>query len=203
MINISKNAQNYFLSLLSKEPKGTQIRVFILNPGMHNAECGVAYCAIDEVEKSDVCFKYTGFYVYINKFILDYLKDSVIDLIIDNLSSQLTFKAPYAKKNIFLQKNFKKSSLQIPEETSLQIRIKEFLDKEINPQLFLHGGQVNLTNISKEGLIFIKFSGGCNGCSMINFTLRDTVEKKILSSFPEVKKVIDETEHKYGNHSFY
>ena len=71
MINISKKAQNYFVSLLSKEPKDTQIRVFILNPGMPNAECKVAYCSLDEIEESDIKLEYNNFYVYINKSIME------------------------------------------------------------------------------------------------------------------------------------
>ncbi|QCI17342.1 NfuA family Fe-S biogenesis protein [Buchnera aphidicola (Aphis helianthi)] len=191
MIKISNAAQNYFLSLLSKEPVGTQIRVFIINPGMSNAECRVAYCAIDEIEESDVKLKYNNFYIYINKSIMCFLKNSEIDLIVDKLNSQLTFKAPYATKNI------------LNTQLSLQEKIKNFLNVEINPQLSLHGGKVNLINISDSGIAVIEFTGGCNGCSMIGVTLKEMIEKKILSFFPEIKKVIDQTHHLHGHHSFY
>ncbi|KAF0716322.1 NfuA family Fe-S biogenesis protein [Buchnera aphidicola (Aphis craccivora)] len=191
MIKISNQAQNYFISLLSKEPKGTQIRVFIINPGMQNAECKVAYCSLDEIEESDIKLEYNNFYVYVNKSIIHFLKNSEIDLIVDKLNSQLTFKAPYAKKNISNQ------------QLSLKEQIKNFLNIEINPQLLLHGGKINLINISENNTVFIEFSGGCNGCSMIGVTLKEMVERKILSSFPEIKKVIDQTQHLHGHHSFY
>lgn len=192
MINISNKAQNYFVSLLSKEPIGTQIRVFIINPGTQNAECGVAYCAKDEVEKNDIKLNYNNFFVYVNRSITSFLKNSEIDLIVDNLGSQLTFKTPYAKKNIL------KNTV-----SSLQERIEEFLNTNVNPQLLMHGGKVNLIKISKNKIALIQFSGGCNGCSMIGITLKETVEKKILSFFPEIKQVIDQTDHLHGNHSFY
>ncbi len=191
MIKISHEAQNYLSLLLSKEPIGTQIRIFIDNPGMPDAECKVAYCAPDEIETSDVKFKYNNFYVYINQSILHFLKNSEINLIVDKLNSYLTFQAPYAKKNIIYKK------------LELKDQIKNFLDIEINPQLLLHGGKVNLINISKSGIAFIEFSGGCNGCSMIGVTLKEMVEKKILSCFSEIKKVVDQTDHAHGNHSFY
>ncbi|CAL4325872.1 Fe/S biogenesis protein NfuA [Buchnera aphidicola (Protaphis terricola)] len=191
MIKISNEAQNYLLSLLSKEPIGTQIRVFIVNPGMKNAECRLSYCYLEEVDKSDIKLYYNNFYIYVNQSIIHFLKDSEIDLLIDNLGSQLTFKAPYARKNI-IQKNL-----------TLKDKIKNFLDQEINPQLLSHGGKVNLINLSKDKVVFIKFSGGCNGCSMIEVTLKEMIEKKILSFFPEVKQVIDNTQHLHGSHSFY
>ncbi|WP_178919428.1 NfuA family Fe-S biogenesis protein [Buchnera aphidicola] len=191
MIKISDEAQNYFVSLLSKEPIGTQIRVFVVNPGMENAECRVAYCAEDEIDECDVKLEYHNFCIYINKSIIPFLKNSNIDLVVDKLSKQLTFKAPYARKNIMHKKH------------SIAEKIKNFLNSEINPQLSLHGGKVNLINISEDNIALIEFSGGCNGCSMIGITLKEMVEKKILSFFPEITKVIDQTQHLHGNHSFY
>lgn len=192
MIDISKNAQKHFSLLLSKEPVGTQIRVFITNPGMPNAECGVAYCAKDEIEKSDVQFQYNDFSVYINKDILSYLKNSEIDLITDNLGSQLTLKAPYSKSNA-----------SINTCSSLEEKVRHFLNIEINPQLSMHGGSVKLLEIDKNFIAMIQFSGGCNGCSMIGSTLKETVEKKILAYFSEIKEVRDNTDHLHGKHSFY
>ncbi|CAL4325889.1 Fe/S biogenesis protein NfuA [Buchnera aphidicola (Hyalopterus amygdali)] len=192
MITISKNAQNHFTSLLSKESIGTQIRVFIINPGTHNAECGVAYCEKNEVEESDIKIKYENFFVYVDKSIIGFLKNSKIDLIVDKLGSHLTFKAPYATKNI-LHKN----------TSSLQEKIENFLNISINPQLSMHGGKVNLIKIDENHMALIKFSGGCNGCSMIGSTLKQIVEKKILSFFPEIKKVVDKTDHFHDKNSFY
>lgn len=192
MINISNKAQNHFISLLSKEPVGTQIRVFIINPGTQNAECGVAYCAQDEVEKHDIKLNYDNFFIYVDRSIISFLKNSEIDLIVDNLGSQLTFKAPYAKKNILENT-----------QSSLKERIENFLNTHVNPQLLMHGGKVNVIKISENKTVLIQFSGGCNGCSMIGVTLKETVEKKILSFFPEIKKVIDQTHHFHGDHSFY
>lgn len=196
MITVSKKAQKHLQSLLLNEPKGTHIRVFIVNPGTLNAECGLAYCPEDEIEEVDVEFKYDQFLIYVNKNIVSYLKNSEIDLIIDNLGSQLTLKAPYAKTNIS-KNNLSKTSL------SLEEKIKSFLKIEINPQLAMHGGKIDLIDINENGIAKIKFSGGCNGCSMIGLTLKETVEKKILDSFPEIKKVYDETDHLPGKHSFY
>ncbi|CAL4326596.1 NfuA family Fe-S biogenesis protein [Buchnera aphidicola] len=191
MITVSKNAQKHFQSLLLKEPSGTHIRVFVINPGTISAECGIAYCPKNEVEEEDVQLTYDQFFIYVNKDIIPYLKNAEIDILIDNISSQLTLKAPYIKNN-----NFKKSS-------SLEDKIKCFLNQEINPQLSMHGGQIELIEVSEKKVAKIRFSGGCNGCSMIGLTLKETVEKKILNTFPEIKKVLDDTDHSHGKHSFY
>lgn len=191
MINISKNAQKHFSLLLSKEPIGTQIRVFITNPGTLYAECGLSYCLESEIEKTDLQIKYDQFYIYVNKSLLPFLKNSEIDLIVDKLGSQLTLKAPYSRNNLLNQ------------ASSLEEKVQRFLSIEINPQLLIHGGKVDLIKIDSHGVAIIQFSGGCNGCSMIAVTLKETVEKKIISHFPEIKKVCDRTEHLRGQHSFY
>ncbi|QCI20665.1 NfuA family Fe-S biogenesis protein [Buchnera aphidicola (Brachycaudus cardui)] len=191
MITVSKNAQKHFQTLLLQEPSDTHIRVFVINPGTINAECGIAYCPANEIEESDIQLKYDQFFIYVNKNIISYLKNAEIDILIDKVSSQLTLKAPYIKNN-----NFKKSSL-------LEEKIKYFLNEKINPHLSMHGGKVHLIEISKKGVAKIQFSGGCNGCSMIGLTLKEAVEKKILNAFPEIKQVSDDTDHLHGKHSFY
>ena len=49
MIRISDAAQAHFAKLLANQEEGTQIRVFVINPGTPNAECGVSYCPPDAV----------------------------------------------------------------------------------------------------------------------------------------------------------
>lgn len=42
MITITESAQSHFQKLLSNQEEGTQIRVFVINPGTPTAECGVS-----------------------------------------------------------------------------------------------------------------------------------------------------------------
>ena len=50
---------------------------------------------------------------------------------------------------------------------------------------------------------FYNFGGGCNGCSMVDVTLKDGVEKQLVSLFPnELKGARDVTEHQRGEHSY-
>ncbi|BGI50856.1 MAG: Fe-S biogenesis protein NfuA [Arsenophonus endosymbiont of Ceratovacuna japonica] len=192
MINITKAAQIHFTKLLLNQDIGTQIRIFVINPGTTYAECGVSYCSIDTIENIDIEIKFKKFSVYIDKTSAPFLKDAKIDFIKDNLESQLILKAP----NIKIQKNSNNSPLIE--------RIKYVIQSKINPQLSNHGGLVTLIEITNDKYAILQFSGGCNGCSMINFTLKNNIEKQLLNMFPdELKGVKDLTEHKRGTHSFY
>ncbi|BAH82977.1 Fe-S biogenesis protein NfuA [Candidatus Ishikawella capsulata] len=193
MISISAVAQEHFIKLLANQEKGTQIRVFIINPGTIHAECGVSYCPLDTIEQTDIEIKFNNFCVYIDKSSVPYLKGAEIDLSIDNLGSQLTLKAPNAKI----------AKLADDDNAPLIDRMRYLINTKINPQLANHGGYVNIVEITNENYVILEFSGGCNGCSMINVTLKQGIEKELIKYFPEIKGVCDVTKHQYGQHSYY
>ena len=49
-IFISDAAQAHFRKLLDTQEEGTNIRIFVVNPGTPGAECGVSYCPPNSVE---------------------------------------------------------------------------------------------------------------------------------------------------------
>ncbi|XBC38675.1 MAG: NfuA family Fe-S biogenesis protein [Buchnera aphidicola (Melaphis rhois)] len=191
MVNISKSAQKHFSQLLIKQKKGTNIRVFVSYPGTPIAKCGVSFCYPEEITKQDVKFEYDNFEVYVDQSSMFYLKDSVIDIVVENCNTQLTLMAPYAK------------TYTLNKDITLHKRVESFLNSKINPQLSAHGGKVHLVNITQSGYVTLKFFGGCNGCSMIGYTLKEGIERQLLIEFPELKGVYDTTAHHKGNHSYY
>ena len=183
MIRISDSAQAHFAKLLANQEEGTQIRVFVINPGTPNAECGVSYCPPDAVEATDTALKFEQ--------LTAYLEDAEIDFVTDQLGSQLTLKAPNAKMR------------KVSDDAPLMERVEYLLQSQINPQLAGHGGRVSLMEITEDGLAILQFGGGCNGCSMVDVTLKEGIEKQLLNEFPELKGVRDLTEHQRGEHSYY
>lgn len=67
MIRISDAAQAHFAKLLANQEEGTQIRVFVINPGTPNAECGVSYCPPDAVEATDTALKFDLLTAYVDE----------------------------------------------------------------------------------------------------------------------------------------
>lgn len=43
--------------------------------------------------------------------------------------------------------------------------------------------------ITEDGYAILQFGGGCNGCSMVDVTLKEGMEKQLLNEFPELKGV--------------
>ena len=98
MIHISDAAQAHFAKLLANQEEGTQIRVFVINPGTPNAECGVSYCPPDAVEASDTALKFDLLTAYVDELSAPYLEDAEIDFVTDQLGSQLTLKEGIEKQ---------------------------------------------------------------------------------------------------------
>jgi Fe/S biogenesis protein NfuA len=93
---------------------------------------------------------------------------------------------------------------KVPDDAPLADRVEYVLQSEVNPSLAAHGGKVTLTEITDDGIAILQFGGGCNGCSMVDVTLKEGIEKQLLERFPgELTGAKDATEHARGEHSFY
>ena len=192
MISISESAQSHFVKLLEKQPAGTHIRVFVVNPGTPSAECGVSYCPPDSVEESDQQLPFNGFSAVIDAESQPFLVDAEIDFVTDQMGSQLTLKAPNAKVR------------KVNDNAPLRERVQYMIDAEINPQLANHGGNVRVVELSDNGVVVLQFGGGCNGCAQVDLTLKEGIEKELLNRFAgELTGVKDITEHQRGEHSYY
>ncbi len=81
-------------------------------------------------------------------------------------------------------------------------KIEKVLDDQIRPALASHGGNIEVVDFD-NGQLFVKMSGGCQGCSSSSATLKDGVERLLLSKFPEmVTEVVDLTDHASGEKPF-
>ncbi|ARR50450.1 TPA: Fe-S biogenesis protein NfuA [Photobacterium damselae] len=192
MITISASAQEHFGKLLAQQPEGTNIRVFVVNPGTPNAECGVSYCPPEAVEANDTEIKFDLFSAFVDELSLPFLTDAQIDFVTDKMGSQLTLKAPNAKVR------------KVADDAPLMERVDYVIQTQVNPQLAGHGGHISLIEITEDGIAVIQFGGGCNGCSMVDVTLKEGIEKELLAQFEgELNAVRDVTEHARGDHSYY
>ena len=192
MIEITAVAQAHFAKLLAPQKEGTNIRVFVINPGTPKAECGVSYCPPEAVESSDTRLSFDAFDALIDEVSLPFLEDAFVDLVEEDTGTQLTLKAPNAKMR------------KVKDGAPLLERVDYVIQVQINPQLASHGGFIKLIEITEDNVAVIEFGGGCNGCSQVDLTLKEGIEKELLEEFSgELNAVRDVTEHAKGDHSFY
>ena len=71
--------------------------------------------------------------------------------------------------------------------------MKEKVQKAIDlirPSLQADGGDVELVDISVDGIVKVKLTGACHGCPMSQMTLKMGIEKIIKTQVPDIKEVI-------------
>ena len=82
------------------------------------------------------------------------------------------------------------------------LRVQEVIDSQINPNLASHGGMVDLLDI-QESVAYVRLGGGCQGCGMVDVTLRHGIEAMLRETVPEITQVMDSTDHASGNNPYY
>ncbi len=67
-------------------------------------------------------------------------------------------------------------------------KVKEVIEK-IRPQLQMDGGDVELIEITDDGIVKVRLQGHCAGCMHAQETLKDGIERAIKQFVPEIKSV--------------
>jgi Fe/S biogenesis protein NfuA len=193
LLTISDVAQEHFKGLLSQQDeKDVGIRVFVINGGTPQAECGVSFCPSSAVEDKDLVQEFSDFKAFIDPESAPYLEDAEVDYVEEKMGAQLTLRAPNAKAR------------KVADDAPLLDRVNYIVEAEINPQLASHGGHVKITEITKDNIAILQFGGGCQGCGMADVTLKEGVEKTLMEKFnTELKGVMDVTEHAAGENPYY
>ena len=62
--------------------------------------------------------------------------------------------------------------------------------KEIRPNLQADGGDIELVDVDKDGVVKVKLKGACAGCPMSQMTVQWGVERYLKSKIPQVKKIV-------------
>ena len=192
LISITASAQEYLRDLLARQNNdGMGVRIFVERPGTPHAECCMAYCPPGEQEDEDVRYDYEGFHAWVEGKSVKYLEDALIDYKKDSMGGQLTFKAPKSRVP------------DIGPDATVEERINHVLYAEINPGLASHGGNVQLLELTDDNVAVLEFGGGCQGCSAVDMTLRDGVERTLRERIPELAGVRDSTDHTVTENAYY
>ena len=192
IINITKSAEEYLAKLIKdKNETDLSIRIFISDPGTPKAETCLAYCKPDESMPDDMIINLDLITVNIEKRSIPFLKDCEVNFYNDTFGGQLTIKAPNARVP------------NISPDSPVEDRINYVIYNEINPMLESHGGEVSLVEFSDKNEAVLQFGGGCQGCGMVDVTLKDGIETTLVDQIPEVEAVVDVTDHSLDENAYY
>ena len=192
IINITKSAEEYLAKLIQdKNETDLSIRIFISDPGTPKAETCLAYCKPEEAMPDDMILNLDLINVNIEKRSIPFLKDCEVNFDNDTFGGQLTIKAPNARLP------------NISPDSPVEDTINYVIYNEINPILESHGGEDSLVEFNDKNIAVLQFGGGCQGCGMVDVTLKDGIEKTLIDQIPEVKAVKDLTDHSINDNAYY
>ena len=187
MINISDSAQAHFRKLVEREAiPGLGVRLSAVHPGTPRADARLEFAEPAELAGDEWAVDCDGFTLYVAATSVAWLDGAEIDYVMKGASTQLTIKAPRIKG-------------EAPGDTaSLVERVRWVIDNEINPQLASHKGRVAVEEVGGDGVVWLRFGGGCHGCGMADVTLKQGIEKTLMARVPGVTAVRDATDHASG-----
>lgn len=81
-------------------------------------------------------------------------------------------------------------------------RVNEVVEHQVNPAIASHGGRAELVAV-EEPIAYVRLHGGCQGCGMAAVTLRQGIEVAIRDNIPEIKQVVDVTDHASGENPYF
>jgi Fe/S biogenesis protein NfuA len=187
MINLSESAQNYFRHLLETQGgDAVGIRVSAVHAGTPRADARLEFCETGDLLGDEWSLDCDGFTLFVDAPSVRFLDGAEVDFVTQATGGQLTIRAPRIKGDT------------PGEGASIVQRVQYLLDSEINPMLAAHKGQVSLEEVTADGVVRLRFGGGCHGCGMVDVTLKQGIEKTLMERIPEVTAVRDATDHATG-----
>lgn len=187
MIQISESAQAHFRRLIEREAlPGLGVKLSALHAGTSKADVRLEFAEPVDLAGDEWAIDCEGFTLWLDAASVKYLDGAEIDFETRATGGQLQIRAPKIKG-------------EAPDAAaSLVERVQWIVEHEINPQLAQHRGHVSVQEVTAEGVVVLRFGGGCHGCGMADVTLKQGIEKTLLEKVPGVTAVRDATDHDTG-----
>lgn len=188
MIQISESAQAHFRKLIEREAlPGLGVRLAANDPGTPRADVRLEFAEPGDLQGDEWAIDCTGFTLWLDAPSVPFLDGAEIDYEAKATGGQLQIRAPKIKGHA-------------PDASASMVeRVRWTIEQEINPQLAQHRGHVSLQEITADGVVLLRFGGGCHGCGMADVTLKQGIEKTLMEKIPGITAVRDATDHQTGD----
>ncbi len=189
MITVTEVAEKEVVKMMEAQQtpiKGVRVKAEVVSPLQANFR--LAFVAEGQEEDEDEVISCEGFNIYVDPESAPYVQDITLDFV-DSLMGR-GFKIDNPNK--------------VPPHLKGTIaeKIQQIIDERINPSVASHGGFISLIDV-KDNTAYIQFGGGCQGCGMVDVTLKQGVEVLLKEAVPEIEQILDVTDHADGENPYY
>jgi len=88
------------------------------------------------------------------------------------------------------------------DDDALYEQVAKVFDEQVNPMVARHGGRVELIDV-QDAVVMLRMGGGCQGCGMADVTLRQGIEGMLGQLVPDVRGIVDITDHTTGSNPYF
>lgn len=191
MLTVTPAARDYFADLLKQQPDGTNLRLRVVNPGTPAADVELTFCPAGEQRDDDESIDCQVFNLFVEQASAETLDGAMIDFETNQMGGELCIRAPGLKGRAPAA------------DAPLDERVAWVLETHVNPMVASHGGQVGLVEVTEDNDVVLQFGGGCHGCGMVDVTLKQGIETTLRQQVPDVRRVVDATDHSTGENPYY
>ena len=167
----------------TEQPDNIALRVYVQG-GRTSYEYGFKF---DERRENDVVVAQEGFELLVDGFSFHLLRGASVDFVQSMSGGGFSVDNPNEPD---------------PSNNPLFARVQRVIDNQINPGVQTHGGHVTLLEV-KEGIAYVELGGGCQGCGMVDVTLKQGIERMLKEQIPEIESVYDTTDHASGQNPYF
>ena len=187
MLSISPKAREMLDQFAEQADESSEVllRVEIVGRGPNGFQYDLQFVSSDDRKDDDVELELEEMRVLVAARSVQYLEGATIDYKETLMGGGFSFENP--------------NPLWVDE---LAKAVAEIIASEVNPVVASHGGHVDLIGVD-SGKAIIAFGGGCQGCGMVDGTLKQGVEVMSKDSVPGISEVVDATDHAAGTNPFY
>ncbi len=195
-LTMTPTAREQILAAMNMEGRTAHgLRLTVKQAGTTNQQFGLSLVEKSTPDLNDVVVDVDGIKVFLERNNTKFIDGASIDYLTGPTGSGFKIESPYKPPVL-------PGLPGTPPTGPLAEAVMKVINEQINPGVAGHGGRVTLVGI-KEEIAYVQLGGGCQGCGMADVTLKQGIVVMIKKAVPEIKDVLDVTDHAGGANPYY
>ena len=196
VLRITERALQQILELRDQEDEGGALGLRIEVTGNNGVDFtyDLAFASEDEIVEGDTVEHSGDLRVIVPAASVDKLRGSTLDLPSSPGQGGLVLRNPNRPDPL--------GDIDLELTGEPAEKVTQLLEKAVNPALAAHGGYATLERVEGD-TAYVIMGGGCQGCGLAQLTLTEGIKAQIENRIPEIREVVDVTDHASGLNPFY
>jgi Fe/S biogenesis protein NfuA len=191
VITFTDQAKERVLAFMEMEEGDLAVRIEVLDSSPLAPRYDLALIESNEAEAGDRRMDAGGFALLVDAGSVELLEGATVDWVETMQGSGFKVENP----------NIKPIGESTP-EGPLVDRVRHVILHQINPSIAGHGGAVTLVDV-RDDVVYLEMQGGCQGCGMAAVTLAQGIRRILMEAMPEIRDIVDVTNHDAGANPYY